>query len=144
VRQAKQKQRDKIQAGEILSYWKRQRLQVLFHYSGGLLKCACCGENTYEFLSLDHVRGGGTAHRKQLGTRYILSYLIQAGFPSGYQVLCHNCNQAKGFYLKCPHKRTSQEHSLVMIPLLRYKQRLLEQQFVAPVDGTVVAGSQEN
>jgi len=24
-------------------------------------------------------------------------------FPTGFQLLCHNCNLAKGFYGKCPH-----------------------------------------
>jgi hypothetical protein len=91
------------------SYWKRQRLQILSHYSSGTLSCACCKENQYEFLSLDHINGGGSKHRKSLGTKYILSYLVKAGFPEGYQVLCHNCNLAKGFYGKCPHQRTPDE-----------------------------------
>jgi hypothetical protein len=24
-------------------------------------------------------------------------------FPDGFQVLCHNCNLAKGYYGECPH-----------------------------------------
>ena len=27
-------------------------------------------------------------------------------YPPGYQVLCHNCNLAKGFYGSCPHQKT--------------------------------------
>jgi len=91
------------------AYWKERRLTVLTHYSNGLLKCSCCGETTYEFLCLDHVDGGGNDHRRKLGSRYIYSWLITQGFPSGYQVLCHNCNQAKGFYGLCPHKRREVE-----------------------------------
>lgn len=96
--------------GEILlekkrSYWKRQRLIVLYHYSKGKLECKCCKENIYEFLALDHIKGGGTQHRKKLGSKYIYSWLIKNNFPKGYQVLCHNCNQAKGFHGKCPHKK---------------------------------------
>ena len=37
----------------------------------------------------------------------IYRYLKIRGFPPGYQVLCHNCNQAKGFYGKCPHQTKS-------------------------------------
>jgi len=33
------------------------------------------------------------------------------GYPTGFRVLCHNCNQAIGLYGYCPHKtpRTTQE-----------------------------------
>ena len=89
------------------AYWVRIRLEALNHYSHGELKCACCGEREYKFLCLDHIDGGGTQHRKSLGSKYILSYLKQAGWPEGYQVLCHNCNMAKGFYGVCPHKEKS-------------------------------------
>jgi|SRR5579859_2202856 len=85
------------------AYWKAQREFVLRHYSNGKLECACCKEKIYEFLSLDHKHGGGTKHRKSLGSKYILSWLIQNGLPKGYRVLCHNCNSAIGFYGKCPH-----------------------------------------
>lgn len=102
--------RDKLLAHK-LSYWKQQRLQVLSHYSNRSLQCKCCGERTYEFLSLDHIDGGGNQHRKKLGSKYIYSYLIHDNFPDGYQVLCHNCNLAKGFYKKCPHQRSPEEQS---------------------------------
>jgi hypothetical protein len=101
-----------------LSYWKRQRLQVLEHYSKGKIECACCGDQTYEFLGVDHINGGGNAHRKKLKSKYILSWLVQNNFPTGYQVLCHNCNLAKGFYGKCPHKRSIKEHQAADLLLL--------------------------
>src|SRR3990172_5963982 len=40
------------------------RREVLDHYGGA---CACCGETTLEFLSLDHKNGGGTKHRNEIG-----------------------------------------------------------------------------
>lgn len=85
-------------------YWIEYRLKVLSYYSNGELKCNCCGENIYEFLSIDHIDGGGNSHRKELGSKYIYSWLIQNNFPEGFQVLCHNCNMAKAFYGECPHK----------------------------------------
>src|SRR5881396_3810055 len=29
-------------------------------------KCACCGETTFEFLTIDHVRNDGKQHRRAL------------------------------------------------------------------------------
>jgi len=101
-------------------------MTVLAHYSAGTLKCACCSEQTYEFLSIDHILGGGTAHRRKLGSKYIYSWLIQQNFPPGYQVLCHNCNMAKAFYKKCPHQSYQDQ--------LLDKARLAEKGLV---DGTV-------
>lgn len=83
---------------------QRQRVLALMAYGGSKPKCKCCGESTYEFLCIDHIRGGGNAHRKEIGLGHIYRWLIANKFPKGFQVLCHNCNLAKGFYGKCPHK----------------------------------------
>lgn len=52
---------------KILTKQKRYRLQrklkVLEKYSQGKIACSCCGESTIEFLSIDHINGGGTSHR---------------------------------------------------------------------------------
>jgi hypothetical protein len=86
-------------------YYKRLRLEVLTHYGGNPPKCACCGESHIEFLSIDHIKGGGNKHRKSLsGNREIYRWLIKNNFPEGFQILCHNCNLSKGFYGYCPHK----------------------------------------
>lgn len=86
------------------NYYKEYRLKVLGHYSDGALECKCCQEDTYEFLSIDHINGGGNQHRKKLGSKYIYSWLVQNDYPDGYRVLCYNCNCAKGFYGRCPHE----------------------------------------
>ena len=82
------------------------RKDVLFHYGG---VCACCGESTYEFLSLDHIYGGGNKQKRELGKRgpNFYRWLKVNGYPEGYRVLCHNCNQALGAYGYCPHKEGS-------------------------------------
>lgn len=79
------------------------RLEVMSHYG---LACACCGETEYKFLGLDHIAGGGHKHRTALRKRGTAFYrwIKAQGLPDGYQVLCHNCNLAKGFYGECPHK----------------------------------------
>ncbi len=83
------------------------RKEVLAHYSNGIPKCACCGEQTLLFLTVDHMNGGGREERQRLnryGWRFY-QWLRDEGFPAGYQVLCFNCNAAKGFWGECPHRR---------------------------------------
>jgi hypothetical protein len=67
--------------------------------------CACCGESDYHFLAIDHINGGGAAHRREIGGGgNTYNWLVKNNFPKGFQVLCHNCNQARGAYGFCPHE----------------------------------------
>lgn len=90
--------------------WRYEnRTTCLKHYSGGEIKCKCCGENQEQFMCIDHIDGGGNKHRKSLspsgkGGGNIYRWLISHNYPPGFQVLCHNCNLAKGFYGVCPHE----------------------------------------
>jgi len=82
------------------------KLRVLANYSLGQMCCACCGEQQIEFLSIDHIQGGGGAERKMIGGgNCIYASLNRRNMPGPerYQVLCHNCNQAKGSHGRCPH-----------------------------------------
>jgi hypothetical protein len=87
-------------------YRKKLKLQVISHYGG---KCICCGENHIEFLTIDHVNGGGTKERETTGLRgnQFYRWLIKNNFPEDYQILCANCNMAKGKDQFCPvhHKK---------------------------------------
>jgi len=83
---------------------RKERLDVLTHYSQGAPRCACCGERTVQFLCIDHINGGGNSHRKQ-GIGSIYPWLLVHDFPEGFQVLCHNCNSAKSYYGICPHQQ---------------------------------------
>lgn len=66
--------------------------------------CACCGETKKEFLALDHINGGGSAHRKLKKSHAIYREVIKLGFPKDrFRLLCHNCNQSIGYYGYCPH-----------------------------------------
>lgn len=87
-------------------YRMKNRRIVLDHYSNGTDSCSCCGEDIYQFLTIDHINGGGNAHRKKTkvrGGHHFYYWLIKNGFPKGYQVLCFNCNMSKGFFGVCPH-----------------------------------------
>lgn len=80
------------------------RLRAIERLGG---KCVCCGESRFEFLAFDHVNGGGNAHRKVVSTRKLAGMLAR-GNIEGFQLLCHNCNLAKGFYGQCPHENERQ------------------------------------
>lgn len=84
----------------------RVKMEVLTHYAGGTPQCACCAEDTLEFLTIDHIHGGGGKHRAALKGKIagMWHWLKRAGYPLGYRVLCMNCNLATGLYGSCPHK----------------------------------------
>ena len=71
--------------------------------------CRCCGEDKFLiFLTIDHITNRkNTRHRKGLAGSGLYAYLKKENYPSGYQVLCVNCNSAKSDSGICPHKRSS-------------------------------------
>ena len=83
--------------------WNRKRRKSVIEHYGG--KCECCGESTFEFLALDHKDGGGDQHRRKVGQGSLMvDWILKNNFPEIFQVLCHNCNQAIGYYGSCPHQ----------------------------------------
>lgn len=76
---------------------------VFAHYGS---RCACCGEKDKRFLSLDHVDGGGNAHRRSIRTKgSIYEWAVKNGFPPILQILCFNCNMGKQWNGGvCPHE----------------------------------------
>lgn len=82
------------------------KIETFSHYSDGNIKCACCGEREIKFLALDHINGGGGKERRETrskGGQKTYRLLRKNNYPTGYQILCHNCNMAKGFWGECPH-----------------------------------------
>ena len=74
------------------------RIEVFMHYSNNKMECARCGYNNIDALCLDHIHNNGYYERKVLkisGGSNFYRWLKNRGFPSGYQILCHNCNQLK-------------------------------------------------
>ena len=72
-------------------------------------KCQCCGEDHPYFLSLDHINKDGNKHRAEYGNssnnNLIIADAKREGWPKDrYQLLCMNCNTAKGYYGECPHQ----------------------------------------
>ena len=87
---------------------KNAKHKAIEGYGG---KCACCGEGEFCFLTIDHKRGDGAAHRLslKLGKKRMFDsyrffvWIIRNNFPKFLQVLCYNCNCAKGTKKHCPH-----------------------------------------
>jgi len=103
INQYKERRKDSSKLTRI-----RIKCIVMDHYGG---KCNCCSEPRIEFLTIDHIEGGGNKHRLKLFNNHNQSgyrfyqWLKQNNFPKGFQVLCWNCNATKHYYNQCPHKR---------------------------------------
>jgi hypothetical protein len=89
------------------------RDRIISHYSNGKNECACCGENTPLFLTIDHINNNGSKERMLFGKRngssgghHNYRRIIKNNFPIGYQILCYNCNcgRARTETKICPHK----------------------------------------
>ena len=81
---------------------RRTKEEVITHYGG---KCNCCGETIIEFLTMDHIHGGGRKHAKELKKTRFFMWVKRNNYPDYLQVLCFNCNcgrEVNGGI--CPHQ----------------------------------------
>ena len=91
-------------------YQQEIKLEVFNHYTNNNIHCQCpsgkCTETHLEFMSIDHINGGGTKHRKIVGGSgfYTYIWLKKNNYPSGYRVLCYNCNCSRSHQKRCPHE----------------------------------------
>lgn len=80
------------------------KYQVISNYSPDLT-CACQNcpltQPGIQFLSIDHIDGKGD-HGREIRKR-LYQWLKNNDYPSGFQVLCYNCNFAKRGDKYCPH-----------------------------------------
>ena len=84
-------------------YDDKTKERIFEHYGK---VCVCCGESNINFLSIDHINGGGTKHRKKIGMK-ICVWLFKNNFPDGFQTLCFNCNWGKHINGGiCPHQQS--------------------------------------
>ena len=97
--------------------WRRLVIKEAVFQAYGGWQCACCGETERLFLTLDHVENNGAEERRKIsGKRTSAGYqtytvLFRQDFPSGYQVLCMNCQHGKRMNQGiCPHQGTCNDH----------------------------------
>lgn len=102
------KHSDKIKAKtKVTSKERRKQLkeEVIREYGG---VCVCCGDNHIEFMTIDHINGGGRQHRKEIncgGGWNFYAWLKKNLYPKDeYRLLCFNCNSALGAFGYCPHQ----------------------------------------
>jgi len=89
---------------------KRNKIKVFNHYGN---HCVCCGESNKEFLTIDHKNNDGAAHKKSMKTKSsysVINWIIKHNYPDTFQILCFNCNCAKGIYGICPHQKQITEY----------------------------------
>ncbi|KKL61610.1 hypothetical protein LCGC14_2193580 [marine sediment metagenome] len=92
-------------------YYRKLRQDVLTAY--GRI-CVCCGELHEEFLTMDHINGGGRKERKKYSGGGFYASLRSRGFPKDdYRLLCMNCNLSFGRYGYCPHKSLQEKKPVV-------------------------------
>jgi hypothetical protein len=111
-----EKQRQKRQSSwwkEYTREWHKEKRKELkkniFQHYGG--KCVCCGEERIDFLTIDHINGGGRKHRAEISKSNsgrsgpeFYRWIIKNNFPSDLRVLCYNCNCSRWHLGKCPHE----------------------------------------
>lgn len=76
---------------------QKLKSEILTYYGQGECACVVCGEDRLACLSIDHINGGGSKHRKDLQkTAYnFYRWLRSNDWPQGYQTLCMNCQFIK-------------------------------------------------
>ena len=91
------------------------------HSNSNIPCCRCCGENTdLDFLTIDHIEGRKklSSKEKNLKGKTLYHLLKKNNFPEDFQILCWNCNSAKGMKRNnniCPHERMRKEETFAMM-----------------------------
>jgi hypothetical protein len=80
--------------------YQERRAEVFKWYGAA---CACRGERDMRMLSLDHVQRNESDERKVY--RAVRDMWKNHEMSERYQLLCLNCNQAKGSGPECSHMR---------------------------------------
>lgn len=88
---------------------KQMKVDIINAYGGS--RCSCCNElKAHEFLQIDHIAGNGWNHRHgELKSKSFYDWLKRNKYPTGFQILCADCNFAKGQKSECPHKAERRE-----------------------------------
>lgn len=73
---------------------------VINMYTAGEGTCRMCGQGDIDVLCIDHIHDDGNVERCHTrgGGRFgwkLYRWLMESNYPTGYQVLCANCNLKK-------------------------------------------------
>jgi hypothetical protein len=96
-----------------MALWRLKiKERIMRHYSGGSAFCGYCGYDDMRALTIDHIDGTGSEHRRQIKTKGggdFFLWLKRNNFPDGFQVLCMCCNFIKRIENKEHGKRKSKQ-----------------------------------
>lgn len=89
---------------------RKNKEKVISNYSNGEMKCAVCGIDDFDLLTMDHIYGGGSRFKREYKERtgknfHLHTFLIKNNFPPGYRVLCWNCQYKERIRLHYNHSR---------------------------------------
>src|SRR5437867_3805132 len=91
---------------------RKAKAETIAAYGG---QCVCCGEKDIRFLTIDHIKRDGAAHRKSIAATHggkgapagmrVWSWLRKRGYPKdNFRILCFNCNCGREVNQGvCPH-----------------------------------------
>lgn len=80
----------------------RRKIAIMSHYSGlDKPECKYCGYSDLRALCLDHIHNDGYKNRMS-GTKFYL-WIKENEYPTGFQVLCANCNLIKAIECRRSH-----------------------------------------
>ena len=110
--------REKVNERNRINYFKRKE-ESINRYGG---KCAYCGEKELVFLTIDHINNNGGDDRRSWGNKIsdIHRMLKNKNYPSGYQILCGNCNFKKEM------QRRRSQNSLTWMRNQRAREKVIE------------------
>jgi len=94
-----------------------RRKEVIAHYGN---ECECCGENNFCFLQIDHIKGDGAKHRREVNASNLCRWLQKNNYPKDFQILCTTCNFSKKDGVECAHvalRRAELEKQLPFVDL---------------------------
>ena len=80
-----------IRRERIQKYRHIMKLKVLIHYG---FKCAMCGYENIDALTVDHINDDGYLQYES-GGHTLYRWLIKNNYPPGFQILCANCQMIK-------------------------------------------------
>jgi hypothetical protein len=67
-------------------------------------RCQCCGYDDLDGLSVDHIEGRKKmGHDRRFRAGDLYAWIKRNNYPSGFQILCINCNSVKWQLGECPH-----------------------------------------
>lgn len=74
----------------------KKKTRVFQVYSNGYMHCKLCKEDDIDILTIEHINGGGCKHTRNITTD-LYTWLESNKYPSGFGVLCRNCQRLERF-----------------------------------------------